>query len=321
MAITDNIRMTIKVCQLYYENNLSQKEISVQLGISRPQVSRLLTNAKINNIVSIKINNPFLDETRLEQALIKKYGLKDALVLNTNGAKESGRLEEFGRLAATCLDAYVTDGDRVGIMSGRTINNVVCSIKHFDRHGLEFVPLVGGIGSVFANFHANSIAQKFAECSGGSCLILNAPFIVQSSETCNVLKNEPEIAAVLQKATSCDVAIIGIGQISTQSTTVQAGALSNEDVENLKNAGAVASVCASYIGSKGSLIKTEMSSRSIGITLDKLKKCKTIAVAIGKSKAESIKATLLGGYVNIFITDLETARFMIDEMGKNERGF
>ena len=38
MAITDNLRMTLKVCQLYYEENLSQKEIASQTGISRPQI-------------------------------------------------------------------------------------------------------------------------------------------------------------------------------------------------------------------------------------------------------------------------------------------
>lgn len=39
MAITDNLRMMVKVCRLYYEENLSQKEISALMGISRPQIS------------------------------------------------------------------------------------------------------------------------------------------------------------------------------------------------------------------------------------------------------------------------------------------
>jgi DNA-binding transcriptional regulator LsrR (DeoR family) len=313
MAITDNIRMTIKVCQLYYEDDLSQKEISAQLGISRPQISRMLTNAKANNIVSFKINNPYIDETRFEHLLIEKYHLKDALVVNTDGANGTARLEEFGKVAASCLDAYISDDNRVGVMSGKTISSVVLSIKHFERRGLEFIPLVGGIGSAGANFHANVIAQRLAECSGGSCSILNAPVIVQSEDACNILKNEPEIAEVLKKGNTCDVAIVGIGQINERSTTVQAGALSNTDIENLKAAGAVASVCTSYIDSEGRLVETELNKRSIGQTLDNLKNSKTIAFAIGNSKSEAIKAALLGGYIDIFITDLETARSIIDE--------
>lgn len=313
MAITDNLRMTIKVCQMYYEDNLSQKEISSQLGISRPQISRLLSYAKTNNIVSVKINNPYIDETRLENLLTEKYQLKDALVLNTNGAGESGKLEEFGRLAASYMDTYIMDNNRVGIMSGGTISSMVWSIKHFERQRLEFVSLVGAIGSASGNFHANVIAQRFAECSGGSCYILNAPVIVQSEEARNLLVNEPEIADVLKKGSSCDVAIVGIGQIDMRSTTARAGAMSIDDIERLKAAGAVASVCTSYIDENGKLMDTELKGRSIGQTLDKLKNCKTIALAIGNSKVKAIKAALSGGYIDVFITDLETARAIIGE--------
>lgn len=314
MAITDNTRMIIKVCQLYYEDNLSQKEISAQLGISRPQISRLLAYAKLNNIVSIKINNPYVDETRFERLLKEKYNLKDALVINTNGASETARRDEFGRLAANCLDGYIMDNNRVGVMSGKTIGSVAWCLKHLDRKGLEFVPLVGGIGSAGANFHANSIAQRFAECSGGSCYILNAPVIVQSEESRNMLMKEPEIAAVMEKGRSCDVAIVGIGQVDMKSTTAQAGALNTDDIKKLKAAGAVASVCTSYIDSQGRLVDTELMKRSIGQTLDQLKNCKTIALAIGNSKVKAIRATLIGGYIDVFITDLETACAVIEDM-------
>ena len=313
MAITDNLRMTLKVCQLYYEENLSQKEISFQLGISRPQISRMLSNARSNNVVSIKINNPFLDETKLERILMEKYGLKDALVLNTGKANETGNeLDEFGRLAGDCIDAYIMDHNRVGVMSGQTIGNLAWSIKHLNRRGLEFISLVGGMGAKSANWHANAIAQRFAECSGGSCYILNAPVIVQSKQSRDILIQEPEIASVLQKGASCDVVIIGIGQINLNSTTVKAGTLDNEDVELLERAGAVASVCTSYLDAQGKIIETELNERSIGLTLNQLKKPRTIALAIGKNKVESIKAALSSGYLDVLITNLDTARFIAE---------
>lgn len=309
MAITDNLRMILKVCQLYYEENLSQKEISFQLGISRPQISRMLSNARNNNVVSIKINNPFLDESKLERILMEQYRLKDALVLNTGKANESGNeLEEFGRLAAECIDAYIMDHNRVGVMSGQTISHLAWSINRLNRRGLEFVPLVGGMGSTSVSWHANAIAQRLAECSGGSCYILNAPIIVQSKQSRDILIQEPEIASVLQKGAACDVTVIGIGQININSTTVKAGTLDNEDIRRLEEAGAVASVCTSYLDAKGNIIETELNERSIGLTMSQLKKSRTIALAVGKSKAESIKAALSSGYLDVFITNLDTAR-------------
>lgn len=44
------------------------------MGISRPQISRMLTCARSKNIVSIKINNPFEDETNLGRALAGATG-------------------------------------------------------------------------------------------------------------------------------------------------------------------------------------------------------------------------------------------------------
>lgn len=207
----------------------------------------MLTCARSKNIVSIKINNPFEDETNLGRALAGRYRLKDALVLDTR----DGSPETFGRMAAEYLDAYIADGECVGVMSGQTISRVVWSIGRLERRGLECVPLVGGIGSGSVNWHANAIAQRLAECSGGSCYILNAPVIVQSRESRDMLVREPDIAAVLEKGAKCDAAIVGIGQIDLRSTTAQSGALSARDIERLKAEGAVASVCTSYLDRRG----------------------------------------------------------------------
>ena len=177
MEITENERVTIKVCELYYKDNLSQKEISGRLGISRPQISRILTNARANNIVTIKIDNPYADETTLEKQLIDRFNLQDALVFNTDGLSSDNALIELGRQAASQLDVYIPNQGTVGIMSGKTISAVVRSIRDFERHGLEFVPLIGGLGSGGADWHANIISQFFADKTGGKYYLLNAPVL------------------------------------------------------------------------------------------------------------------------------------------------
>ncbi len=308
MAITDDTRIVIKVCQLYYEQNLSQKEISAQLGISRPQISRLLANARSNNIVSITINNPYAEETRLENELIKKYKIKDALVVDTTSEMGSNRFEVFSVQAAKHLYAYIRDNDLIGVMSGQTISSLLNAVTDFERHGLDFIPLVGGIGAINPEWHANTIAQKFAEKTGGKSFVLNAPVIVQNEQACQIFRNEPEIASVLQRGKHCDVTIIGIGQVNMDSTNVRAGAYTQEDIESLKRSEAVASVCTSYLNSEGKIIETELSKRSIGQTLSDIKKSKTIACAIGDSKVASIKASLQSGYIDVFMTDMNTAK-------------
>lgn len=309
MAITDDIRIIIKVCQLYYKENLSQKEISGQLGISRPQISRLLAAARINNIVEVSINNPFAEETNLENELIKKYKIRDALVVNTNNVLDrEERFEVFGQQAANQLHAYIRDSDRIGVMSGKSISSILNSVKSIERHGLNFIPLVGGIGAINSEWHANVLAQKLAEKVGGKAYMLNAPVVVKSEQVRNLLMNEPEIESVINLGKQCDVAIVGIGQIETNSTNVKAGSLSVEDINELKEFNAVSSVCTSYLNDKGEIIETSLSNRTIGQTLKDLRKSKIIACAIGDSKVEAIRAALRSGFISVFMTDIETAK-------------
>ena len=65
MSILNNRRLAVKVCELYYYAGLSQKEICAKLGISRPQISRILKEARTSGLITITINNPFGNETAL----------------------------------------------------------------------------------------------------------------------------------------------------------------------------------------------------------------------------------------------------------------
>ena len=312
MAITDNHRMVIKVCELYYKDNLSQKMISAKLGISRSQISRILTTARAENIVTIKIENPYSDETIIEKSLIKEFKLNDALVINTEGLSSPNSMMELCKQAASQLDAYIPNQCSVGIMSGKTISELVKSIQNINKRGLEFVPLIGGMGSDGADWHANIIVKSFADKTSGKYYFLNAPVMVKNMESKEILISEPDISKVLMKGTECEAVIIGVGQVSENSTSVIAGALNLQEVEKLKSLGAVASVCGSYVDKNGNIIENDITNRTIGQTLESIRKAKKIAIAAGKSKIEALGAVLSGGHIDILITSLDTARGILN---------
>lgn len=310
MAITDNKKIIIKVCQYYYNEGLSQKEISAKLSISRPQVSRILAYAKANNIITVKVNNPFEKETAFEDKLVQQFGLTDAIVFDTQGHDKEDALKNFAKETAIQLEAYITSGSTVGVMSGRTLSAVIKAISNYDRHNISVVPLVGGDGFNGSDWHANMIAQEFAKKVSGEYFILNAPVIVEDPQAAQLLKEEPFISKILNKGASCDVSIIGIGNIDQGSTSGQASHLSVTEIEALKASGVVAAACTSYFDAEGHIINTNINNRLIGQSIDNIKKSKTIAIAMGTSKGEAIKAVLKSGYVDILITNLETAKYL-----------
>lgn len=312
MAIYDNNRLIIKICKLFYEDGLSQKDISLVLGISKPQVCRMLNYAKKNHIVEFTINNPYSNEFDLEEKLISKYSLKEAFVFNFSYKSSDEGIEKLGECCAEQLDKYFTDNSTIGVMSGRTIASISNFAHKLTREGLMFVPLVGNMGTTGHTWHANIIAENFARKTGGDYCLLNTPILFQNRETCNLMKEEPSISKILERGKSCNVALIGIGEINTLSTSYIGGAFSLNDVTSLIEQNACASVCTSYISNDGKIIETDLNSRSIGISLTEFKKTTKIAFSTGNEKVESTKAALKSGYIDIFMTSIDVAKKLLD---------
>jgi len=98
-----------------------------------------------------------------------------------------------------------------------------------------------------------------------------------------------------------------------------AGSLTIAEVEALQRAGAVASVCGSYLAQDGTIIENEVTRRTIGQTLETIKGSKRIALAMGKEKADAIKAVLAGRHIDILITDADAARKILNDSQEEKK--
>ena len=317
MSIVDNSRLIIKVCELYYVHDMSQKEISATLGVSRPQISRILAAAKERGIVNITINNPFSREAEIERRLVKKYGIKDASVLNVGGATSAERLAAFGNEAAPLIEDYVPQDTIVGLMSGTTVKTIVDSLPKGTKKLKMTVPLVGAINTSEVENHANSIARRIARFHNSPSMTLNAPAYVSDAELAKRLKEEGNIRKVLDMGRKCNVCVVGIGNLTMTATNIREQGLTEEDLRELKEEGAVASVCCSYLNAEGQEVGQSIIERSIGLTLKELKKSRLIAAAIGASKVKAIDASLKSGYIDVLVTNLVTAKGLLEDAEEN----
>src|SRR5215217_5050361 len=73
----------VRVAWLYYMEGLTQAEVAGRLTITRLRVNRLLVEARAKGLVNISLNSALSDCIRLEQALVKECGLKDAVIVPT----------------------------------------------------------------------------------------------------------------------------------------------------------------------------------------------------------------------------------------------
>ena len=88
-------------------------------------------------------------------------------------------------------------------------------------------------------------------------------------------------------------------------------------LRELKEEGAVASVCCSYLNAEGQEVGQSIMERSIGLTLKELKKSRLIAAAIGASKVKAIDAALKSGYIDVLVTNLVTAKGLLEDTEEN----
>ncbi len=310
MAIYNNERLIIKASKMFYNQNLSQKDISEALGISKPQICRMLAYARERQLIKITISDRYDKEFALENELKNKYGLKEVHVfaIEQNGITNK---DVFAQNCASVLDKYFLDNINFGVMSGKTNAAIANFVSRQTREGMQFIPLVGSFGSSGNDFHANNIARVFAANAGGTYSLLSAPILVKSSSSCEILRAEPFIADVLSMGKKSNIALVGIGEIGMESTSYKSGAYSIEDIKSLHKEGVIGTICCSYFDKNGKFISTELNERTIGVRMQDLSNCLTITCTEKTSNIQLIDAGLKTGSIKIFMTNVDVASALL----------
>jgi DNA-binding transcriptional regulator LsrR (DeoR family) len=107
----DRARLLAKVARLYYEQDMTQAEISGRLGLSRQRVQRLLSNARQEGIVNIAIHPIMGFFSELERSLEARFGLSEALVVETSAPDNQNTVaREIGSGAADYMAGVEAKG-------------------------------------------------------------------------------------------------------------------------------------------------------------------------------------------------------------------
>jgi DNA-binding transcriptional regulator LsrR (DeoR family) len=106
---------------------------------------------------------------------------------------------------------------------------------------------------------------------------------------------------------------LGIGSVEPSELLALSGNIfSKEELESLRSQGAVGDICLRFFDAKGSPIQTPLNDRVIGMELEQLRKVKrSVGIAGGQRKLTAIKGAVLGGYINVLITDLFIAKGLV----------
>ncbi len=305
------LEMIAEVARLYYEEEMNVKEIANIFDTSASSVSRILQEAKELKIVQVVIRYPFLNVPSLAQQLCHHLGLKEAYVLPDFKGSYPELMERVGKLAARVLEEHLENGMTLGVSLGMAVANTSRSFITTREMKCTVVRLHGADDNEIEE--GRNLAQIFSAQLGNQFKIIPCPFVLQSRETCEMFMREPSIREMIRIAEESDVALIGLGSLNPDySTILRNRLLSEKELHELEVHGAVGEACGIYYGAKGNILDVEFNHRIVAIDLEKLRSMKhVIAVAAGAAKVEPILGAAAGKLMNVLVTDSETARLLL----------
>ncbi|TDD44771.1 MarR family transcriptional regulator [Nonomuraea terrae] len=292
--------------QQYYLEDATQGDIAKRLGVSRATVSRLLTEARKQGIVEIKVHKPAsLEDGPLAADVAQALNLRRVYIVPKVSGPALGPWLAPA-LARALATTGLRSGDVVLVSSGTTVYE--CAREGLGQYpGVTIAPAVGGQEEPQPWFQTNETTRILAERVGGVPAYLYAPAL-PGPELFASLQHEPSVRRVMDLWAQAKAAIVGVG--SAPLMRQMTPSLMPRDAESLRRA--VGDVCMRVYDRDGAPVTYPGSERLVATQLEELRRIPhTIAVAVGAEKVLSIVAGARGGYFNQLVTDTPTAEGLL----------
>ena len=310
MSKQDEQRLLVKIATLYFVEGMKQSEIAGLLHLSQSFVSRAITRCQKEGVVKISVVQPANIFLSLEQALEKKYGIRQAIVVDVDESAPGSQIKHaIGSAAAHYVETRLRPNDLVGISSwSTTIRAMVDELHPQSIKARGVIQLLGGVGPN-GNVQATILTQNLAAQLDCPAWLLPSQSIEHSVEERAKLVSSDDVAEVVNKFAEVDVAILGIGDLEPSQLLKNSGNYYGEAMlKTLAERGAVGDICLHYFNAQGEPVLSKEEDPVIGMELSQVHACPhVVALAGGNDKANAIRGALNGGYIDVLITDFPTA--------------
>ncbi len=261
----DKRQRLIQVAKLYYEEDRTQNEISKILGVSRPMVSRMLTEAKNSGIVKITIAE---EEIAPAERIEARYKIKKCICVEVQ--RDDSTMNQA--LAQSILELiYSSEGSKVGIGWGYLIGKLTETAEKLEQvnSNVQIVcPMLGNSNVAIRYYHSNENVRIIAEHLMANPIYLHTSAIAESAYELDLVKQTSNFKVVEKIWNSLNIAIVNIGDYPS-SPDFASGARFGGLLQKKK---AVGRILAYYFDENGEIINSE-TDYAVQIPIESLEKC------------------------------------------------
>lgn len=305
--VVDNERLErlAEIASLYYEESLPQNEIASRTGYSRSMISKMLTEARQQGLVEIRVRHQVGRRIDLENELGKLLDLKIVRVAMRGASDHPEMLRRLGTVAARLVEELVCDDMNIGVSWGTAVYETVNALRSGTHSGVHVAQMIGSLGTPDPQIDGPELARRMARTLVGNYTTLPVPLFVDSEVTRQALTSEKQIQRVIEQFSKIELALVGVGTIEPeQASLLRAGYLTVVQLDELRRAGTVGDVCAIHFDIYGKLIDIPLTRHIVGIDAATLTAVPLkIGVAGGQSKVRPIIGASRAKLINVLVTD------------------
>lgn len=314
MGKNEDRKLLIQIAQMYYEKDMTQSQISKELGIYRTTISRMLKKMRDDGIVKITIHYDIGEHVTLEKQLKDRFGLKEAVIVPVDHEQpEQVKLQAVGQACARLLDRVVKNKDVVGFSWGSSLAAVVNGLEPSGKPDVLCVPIIGGpSGKLESQYHVNTICYQAALKMKAKSMMIDVPAFMERKETRDDILASRYFQEFAEAWSRITIAVFGIGSLALTGKSTWRAFYGDAAADELEYGRVAGDICSRFFDRNGVPVHTGLSDRVIAIHLDRLKKTRySIGVAESLEKVSGIIGALNGGYMNVLVTTEETARSIL----------
>lgn len=293
----------VKVAKMYYEEDMIQSEIAKKMGVSRSLIAKYLTDAKKLGMIELVVKNPNNYTASLELELEKKYGLKNATVVDTKGYSKDIIAKVVSQHGADYFKSNIKNYNKIGISWGRSLRGFIDEMPFLNHPDLIVYSLLGGLSETNIDVQSNQLAQDLARKMRGTSQYLYAPALVSNGPIKKELMNNTAIKSVIEKSKKVDIALIGITSVDGNINLKQTGYINDDDIKSLKEDGVIGVINSRFFNEKGEEVDHYVNNSAVGLNLKAIKNIPEImTIVYGDAKVPAIEVALKNNLINIIVT-------------------
>lgn len=303
----EKLRRLALVARRYYLEDRKQSDIAQELGVSRPLISRMLSEARDLGVVKITIQEPGGEASDLLERLRQYSGLRDGVLVEdgadndeTNQRISEGAVSLLRQLRTRCL----------GVGWGYLIGQLVTWLqKHPQENSTvtDICPLVGNASIPARNYQSNENVRLIAQQLGAAPHFLYLPALPESLEEKQLLCSTEVYRQIQTQWSRMDTALVNIGDYPSSpdfASLVRYGSL-------LQQEHTCGRLLIYYFNEEGKVIRSDQDF-AIQIPLEILRQCPNIiGVCSANTSVKALRGALRSGVFSHIVTRAALAKELL----------